>query len=225
MQEIQKYSVFLQALSGKRSDSAGGSPESVHLLGKGVLLWTQLIDKVMGLISGNKKCVHVAMESIDSHLASAGDTLISMIIKNRKEVRRIADTLESLSQENMGKVPEGIQDILSYSFPPAFESEMSSEAFDDIVSKKASKYLDSMECRRMDFQKALQSAYSEKGLESEKDHFQIVAQSWKKGLNDNSSFGEIIDGSKIIMATIPPKILKPFCVSVCQETFQHCDIV
>ena len=203
----------------------GGGPESVSLLGKGVLLWTQLTDKAMCLIGGNKKCVHVAMENIDTHLASNGDALVSAIVKNRKEVLRLANSLNALASENMGKVPESISDILAYPFPPAFQSEMSNEAFDDIVSKRASKYLESVECQRMDFQKALQSAYTEKGLGSDKDHFQTVADSWKQGLSDTSTFGDIVERSKTIMAAVPPKILKPFCVSICQEPFQHCDIV
>lgn len=224
VREIQKYSVFLQAVASKRSALAGGGEEAVVLLKKVVHCWTQVTDRSLSLIGANRKCTDIVTSNIDDHLNSEGEKLLKAVVGYRKDIVRLMNTLEELKQENVSKVPPSLANLLSDTLPPAFETELQSVSFDDIVSRRAHILLLSLDQKRMEFQKALQAFYAEKKLEPDQDHMTNVASGWKATLEDSCSFDEILTCSQAIVESVPPKSLKPFSLAISQEIFfpLHC---
>ena len=216
MSDIQKSSVFTQALANKRSQLAGGGEESCTVLKKVTHTWTNLVDKFLALMGGNKKCTVICTGDISKHLEKDGDGLVKAIVQQRKEVCRLMNQLDQFKEDYCTKVPAALSEFLSDPVPGAFQSEFSSEAFDDIVAKHAANLLNSLLSKKMEFEAGLQKFYLERQMDAEINHFDR-AKKWMEGLDEHCSFADILEKSKMIIQTVPAKTLKPFTQQVSQD--------
>ncbi len=222
MNMIQKLSLFAQAVASKRSSLAGGGDETCVLVKKVTFTWSQLVDKMLSLMGGNRKCIDVATGEIAKHLKEDGDRLLTNVVNHRKEVNTFMNRLESFKDDFSGKVPSSLDALLTDRVPNSFQSEFTSEAFDDIASHKAAIHLNALQTKKMEFEGSLQVFYQERKMDAEKNNFEVFADSWKTeliALGDQCTFSQIFEKSKVIMASVPAKNLKPFAAAISQERF------
>lgn len=116
-------------------------------------------------------------------------------------------------------VSADLGDLLDWKLPAQFETELVSEAFDDIAAKKCSQLIESLMERMGSLQSALQRHV--KDSEDDTDYFTLFSApgtSWKSELTESCSPEEILQAAKgSVLAKLPIKELKEFSSSIEKE--------
>ena len=219
---IQRHVNFITLLAAKRSDLAGGGDGSSVLMRKMVALFIDVVTYGQNLVNTNRKCVAVATGDIDAHLASEGLKLLKTVLTLRKEVVKHSSKITQVAQEIRKSgfaVRADLGDLLDWKLPAQFETELVSEAFDDIAAKKCSQLIESLMERMGSLQSALQRHV--KDSEDDTDYFTLFSApgtSWKSELTESCSPEEILQAAKgSVLAKLPIKELKEFSSSIEKE--------
>ena len=217
-QEIAKFAVFSQALAAKRSPLAGGGEDTCLALKKFVTTWTLLIDKLLTLVSSNQKCVQICTGNIQEHLQQHGEKLLKTVVGARKEVNRLLKQLETLAQGITFRSPD-LERFLGDRLPDSFLSEMQCEAFDDMVSYLGTVLIEKIRETNGECTKHLADHFESRQLGAcPPNHLESLSTSWKAGLTDSSSFGDILEKSKAVVSVVPARYLKEFTNKITEET-------
>lgn len=218
MQEVQKHIMFVKALSGKRSSLAGGDQTACNAVKLVAQLWTGMIDNGMILVGSNKKLQDIAMGDIKAHLVKDGLALVQNVVALRKELLLYQAKLEKLAETMTDDTPMGLKELLAESLPEALRSELSCEAFDDVVSCYSAIKLNAIQQEKMKFEKALTDHYENKKIDTSVNHFGDLATGWHKSLKDGFTIEEMNVASKALLNFLPLGAMRDFGQIVSQDS-------
>lgn len=214
---LQRHSAFITLIAGKRADIAGGGDGSTPIVRKMAALLNDIASKGLALISANRQCVTVATGDIKKHLDQQGFKLPHAVVTLRAEIQKLVKNMAVSAAELKAlgggdSVSAGLAELLEWKLPAQISTELSNEAFDDIISRRAATYRTTIEDLLMKFETSLQEHYNSKALE-DADHFSQLnsEQSWKSAIFPDTPPADILKAAKpSICVKLPIKSLKQF---------------
>lgn len=167
------------------------------------------------LISENLHLKSIAEGDIAAHLAKDGLSTLKAVVATRKKVLSLMKTLETMStqvKESLNDDQRGssLEDLFSLEVPPAFQSELDSEHFDDIVSTGAAAHMRKIKDITSAFKASLTDHYATNQIEDDPFESLRDGAAWTS-LPENPSNMDFNDvAGKIITQKLPAKAMKQF---------------
>ena len=225
---IQRHTAFITLLASKRSDLAGGGEGSSIVIKKMVVILIDIVTHGQGLVGINKSCVSAASGDINAYLAKDGTRILKSGVQIRKELLKKCDQFQVLANQIKESVNGGanattdLMELLDWMMPPPqFASELTCEAFDDIVARRCSQHVEALMQHMGSLQAALNDHLASRGLDTSIDHFtaySVGETSWKHGLSDSCTPEEILEAAKgSVLAHLPIKAMKEYCTAIEKE--------
>ncbi len=228
-EEIRRRVSLMKELCSKRTANTETICKAVQRL---VSLWGELAAAGATLIGGNHDVKQAALgksEKLDMWLKNQGISLLKAVVTTRSRLQKVQRQIEAQTAEiadlfdkthgDEGELTGGVTLLLDMGIPPAFLSELNSDAFDDLVSQAATSHTTYLNDELVKFDKSCKDSYKAKGGEETDDLFNALGKFgnnyWADGLSSDcdKTLQEVYQlGQATILTYLPGRVMKSFTV-------------
>ena len=228
-EEIKRRVALMKELCSKRTENTESICKAVQRL---VSLWGELAAAGATLIGGNHDVKQAALgksEKLEMWLKNEGISLLKAVVTTRSRLQKVGSQIQAQAEEivnlfdrthgDEGEITGGLASLLDMSIPPAFLTELNSDAFDDLVSQVAASHTTSLNEELGKFDKQCKDSYKTKGGEETDDFFHAFGKFgnnyWADGLSSDcdKTLEEVYQlGQATILNYLPGRVMKSFTV-------------